>query len=182
MPFPNLTRVRTVSFGSSRSTRNGEHRNHPVSVSVSITFDKIRSWPWKRSTAEINWVVIGPGFFGEPLEELVTGWREAVKESEKKEREPLGNVEMTWRTRVVLVDGHVAWQARDQRWSPEEESAWSSEHVAAAEAREAPSRRARMWASITSGWTTEIAAAPPHGSAGDSPEVQAMEGDFGVFS
>lgn len=32
------------------------------------------------------------------------------KESEKKERGPFGNVDMTWRIRGVLVDGHVELQ------------------------------------------------------------------------
>lgn len=40
-------------------------------------------------------------------------WSEFVrsgKESEKKEWGPFGNVDMTWRIRGVLVDGHMELQ------------------------------------------------------------------------
>lgn len=47
-------------------------------------------------------------------EELVS---RSGNESEKKDREPLGNVEMTWRRRGVFVDGHVELQMFVQRFS-----------------------------------------------------------------
>lgn len=77
------------------------------------------------------------------------------KESEKKEKAPSGNVEMTWRTRGVEVEGHVEWQMLSQRgwW---EARAWSWEEVEAAEASVGPSRRVRMWVWIMSVWTVEI--------------------------
>lgn len=69
--------------------------------------------------------------------------RGAGKESAKKEREPLGNVEMTWRMSGALVEGHVDLQALAQRCSSEQRR-WSSEHVLAVEARACPSRRVRI--------------------------------------
>lgn len=42
-----------------------------------------------------------------------------VKESEKKERVPLGNDEMSWRMPGVLVEGHVELLMSVQRVSSE---------------------------------------------------------------
>lgn len=66
------------------------------------------------------------------------------KQSEKKEREARGNVEIMWRTRGVLVDGHVAWQMFSQSCSCSER-VWSWEHVLAIEASAGPSRHVRIW-------------------------------------
>lgn len=66
-----------------------------------------------------------------------------VKESEKKEREALGKVEMTWRMRGEFVEGHVEPQIFAHRVSLPER-AWNSDDVVATEASEGPSRRVRM--------------------------------------
>lgn len=100
------------------------------------------------------------GSFEEKVVLLEESECEEGKESAKKERAALGNVSMTWRTRGVRVEGHVAWQALSQRGSWEE-SEWSWEHVAVAEARAGPGRRVRMWVWIMSGCTAKIVVAPP---------------------
>nr|KYP73884.1 hypothetical protein KK1_006543 [Cajanus cajan] len=152
------------------SIRNGEHRNHPVTVSVSTTLENITRGPRKRSTAEIS-SVVRSGFGGS-----FAGFGEG-NVSAKKERAPLGNVEMTWRTRGESVEGHLAWQAWAQRCGCEDRPR-SWEHVLAAAARAGPSRRVRMWAWITSPGTSESVVAPPRSpvsAALGSPEVDAME-------
>lgn len=84
----------------------------------------------------------------------------AGNESEKKEREARGKVEMTWRTRGVSVDGHVERQVLAQRCSSAERAlSWA--HVLATEASAGPSRHVRMWFWIMSGWTAEMVVAPP---------------------
>jgi len=111
------------------------------------------------------------GSFEEKVVLLEESECEEGKESAKKERAALGNVSMTWRTRGVRVEGHVAWQALTQRGSWEE-SEWSWEHVAVAEARAGPGRRVRMWVWIMSGWMAESALLSA--ALGSSPGVEVM--------
>jgi hypothetical protein len=85
------------------------------------------------------------------------------KESEKKEREVLGKVEITWRTRVVFVEGHVDWQILFHKCSFDERLL-SWEHVLDAEASEGPSRHVRIWVWIISGCMAEMAATQPSSS------------------
>lgn len=81
------------------------------------------------------------------------------KESEKKERWPDGKLEMRRRRRGSATDGHMEEHTSCQRLSSPE-SACSCEDAQAAEARAGPSRRARMWARMMSGWRAEIVSPP----------------------
>lgn len=76
------------------------------------------------------------------------------KDSEKKEREPLGKREMISRIRGVLVEGQVEWHmlVHKSRWDASE---FSSVEVHAAENKERPSSRVRTWDWRMSGWMVE---------------------------
>lgn len=79
-------------------------------------------------------------------------------ESEKKDRWPPENSDMTWRTLGELVEGHVERQMLVQRVSSLERE-WSWAEAQPVEARVGPSSRVRMWVWIMSGWRVEIEAA-----------------------
>jgi hypothetical protein len=77
------------------------------------------------------------------------------KDSEKRERQPLGKREIISRIRGVLVEGQMEWHMLVHKscWDASE---FSSVEVHAVETKERPSSRFRMWAWRMSGWMVEI--------------------------
>lgn len=77
------------------------------------------------------------------------------KDSEKRERQPLGKREIISRIRGVLVEGQMEWHMLVHKscWDASE---FSSVEVNAVETKERPSSRFRMWAWRMSGWMVEI--------------------------
>lgn len=141
-------RVGITSLGSSRSILKGEHRNHPVTVSVSCTFEKTISFLYRISTADI----ISDGGDDAGLREKVEACSKTGrgKEREKKPRgPPLGNAEMSLETRGEAVDGQVEWHTRDHNCRREERW-WRVAEEQLMEARLGPSRLVRMWESMMS--------------------------------